>query len=294
MIETIESPYIHAITADNFESMVLDNSNIGPVLVNFWSKKAGPCLRQYPILDQIIHKYQGKLLLVNVDTETEIKITKEYGIASVPTLKLFRYEEVVESLHGFQSEDDLIKLLDRYVAKESDQTLGLAIEHYSQGDREQAYDMITQAIIEDPINMRLPVALCKLLMHEQRYDEALQLLQTLPPNISNLGEITQLRDELEFIVIANHIEDVDALIKQVETPSDPKASEPKSLMQLSAFYALNHEYELALKVLVNLIEIQPEYHDEYARKAMLKLFNMLGGHHELVKKYRPALSKYTH
>ena len=105
MIETIDSPYIHAAVADNFKSLVLDNSNQGPVLVNFWSKKAGPCLRQYPVLDKLIHHYGGRVLLVNIDTEKEIVITKEYGITSVPTWKLFRDGRVVETWHGYQSEE---------------------------------------------------------------------------------------------------------------------------------------------------------------------------------------------
>jgi len=46
MIDTIESPYIHAAGDDNFQSLVLENSKADPVLVNFWTKNAGPCLRQ--------------------------------------------------------------------------------------------------------------------------------------------------------------------------------------------------------------------------------------------------------
>ena len=104
MIDTVDSPYIHTATSDNFNQVVIENSHKGPVLVNFCSKKAGPCLRQYPILDKIIHKYNGLLLLVNIDTETEISITKDYGIASVPTLKLYRDGEVHETCHGYQSD----------------------------------------------------------------------------------------------------------------------------------------------------------------------------------------------
>jgi len=34
----------------------------------------------------------GRLLLVNADTENEFVFTKEYGVASVPTLKLFHQD----------------------------------------------------------------------------------------------------------------------------------------------------------------------------------------------------------
>ena len=104
MIESIDSPYIHAANSDNFKSMVLDNSRKGPVLVNFWSRKAGPCLRLYPVLDKLVHQLKGRFLLVNIDVDNEFVVTREYGIKSVPTLKLFRNGVVVESKHGYQSE----------------------------------------------------------------------------------------------------------------------------------------------------------------------------------------------
>jgi len=192
MAETIDSPYIHAATADNFRTLVLENSRAGPVLVNFWSRKAGPCLRQYPVLDKLIHDYDGRVLLVNIDAEHEVIIPKEYGVASVPTLKLFRHERAVETWRGYQSEDDLRKVLDRYVVRDSDKTLADAVQLYVEGQPAKAYAMIADAVIADPVNPRLPLAVCKLLKHEQRYEEALQLIDALPDEQRNHPEIVQL------------------------------------------------------------------------------------------------------
>ncbi len=290
MIETIDSPYIHAGSATNFEALVLKNSNEGPVLVNFWSKKAGPCLRQYPVLDKLVHGYDGRLLLVNVDADVEVKITAEYGIASLPTLKLFRREKVVETLHGYQSEAELINSLSQYVARDSDQLLADAIAEYSRGDQQQAYTSLSDAIIKDPANPRLPIALCKLLKHERRYSEALTFLTSLPQEISATSEVNALRDELGFMLIADNITDVEALIEQVGEQTD----DLQAMVELSAFYILNSEFEPALQLLVDIMEIEQGYHDNYAQKSMLKIFNALGSDHELVKQFRPNLRRYTH
>ena len=176
MIDAINSPYIHAANSENFSALVLDNSDKGPVLVNFWSRKAGPSLRQYPILDKLIHHYGGRLLLVNVDTEEEFIFTKEYAVTSVPMLKLFRHGQVVETWRGYQAETDLRKVLDLYVARDSDQVLAEVVRRYTEGHTSEAYATLTKAIIDDPVNPRLPIAMCKLLKHEQRYAEALKLI----------------------------------------------------------------------------------------------------------------------
>ena len=290
MIETIDSPYIHAATADNFQSLVLENSSKGPVLVNFWSKKAGPCLRQYPILDKIIHHYGGRILLVNIDTEKEVIITKQYGITSVPTLKLFRDEQVVETWHGYQSEENLLKVLDNYVARESDQELARAVQTYAEGKTTEAYEMIANAIVNDPVNPRLPLAMCKLLKHEERYEEALKVIDALPDALRHNAEISQFYDLLSFYVdidTTKNIADLNALLET--SPQDCAIKQ-----QLIAHFVIRQQYDQALEQLVNIMDTEPGYADNYAQKAMLQVFNLLGSKHPLVAKYRPALRRYTH
>lgn len=290
MIETIESPYIHAATADTFKSLVLDNSSKGPVLVNFWSRKAGPCLRLYPILDKLIHQYDGRLLLVNIDTENEIILTKEYGITSVPTMKLFRDGRVVKTWHGYHSEEDLSKILDNYVARDSDQQLAQAIRLYAEGKPTEAYEMITNAIVEDPVNPRLPLAMAKLLKHEERYQEALKLINALPTEIRNNAEIAQFHDLLNFYLEINPAHNISELNSRLESsPEDYEA-----MQQLIAHYVVEQQYEKALKLLVSIMDTNPGFADNYAQKTMLRVFNLLGSEHPLVAEYRPALRRYTH
>lgn len=290
MIETIESPYIHAATADNFKALVLDNSRLGPVLVNFWSRKAGPCLRQYPILDQLIHHYGGRVLLINIDTESDHVIPREYGITSVPTLKLFRDEHVVESWHGYQSKEDLEKTLNNYVARDSDQVLAHAIQLYAEGNTTEAYEMIAEAIVNDPMNPRLPLTMCKLLKHEERYSDALKLLATLPDDIRNNHEINQFHDLLSFYLDIEPPTDIAAAIAQVESTPDDMAARRR----LVACYVTQQMYEEALNELVYVMETEPAFQENYAQKAMLKIFNILGNNDTLVAKFRPNLKRYTH
>ncbi len=294
MIEdTLDSPYIHAAIRDDFAAMVLENSRTGPVLANFWSEKAGPCLRQYPILDKLVYHYGGRLLLVNIDADTEVEITKEYGIASVPTLKLFRHGQIIETLHGYQSETDLRRMLDPHIARESDQVLAEAIKHYAQAEHTRAYEMISEAIVRDPLNPRLPLALCKLLKHEQRYQDAINLISTLPANIAAQKDIVELQYQLEFSAITASNPDSEqntAILEQQAIESDDDLELKK---QLSAHYAVRHNYQQALSTLLAIMDMNQNFDDQYARKAMLKIFILLGGEHELINQYRPFLRRYN-
>ena len=290
MIDTLESPYIHAATAENFSSLVLDNSKLGPVLVNFWSRKAGPCLRLYPVLDKMIHHYAGRVLLVNIDTESDITIPREYGITSVPTLKLFRNGQVVETWHGYQSEDDLTKVLDIYVSRDSDQTLAQAIQLYSGGQPAKAYEVIAEAIVNDPVNPRLPLAMCKLLKHEARYTEAMKLIDSLPDDVRNNVEIRQLQDLLSFYLELDPTLELNTLLTRIEA----SAEDMEARQQVVAYYVIQQRHEDALNELVAIMDIDPGYNENYAQKAMLKIFNILGSEHKLAATFRPNLRRYAH
>jgi len=289
MIETIESDFIHDGNTDNFSSMVIDNSTLGPVLVNFWSRQAGPCLRQYPILDKLVHEYAGRLLLINVDTEKEIIISKDYGIASVPTLKLFRFGDVKFTLHGYQAESDLKKFIDQYVTRDSDKIIEQAIQEYSQGNQDKSYQLLSDAIMEDQINPRLPLTICKLLKHDKRFDEALTLLASLPAELKANFEIAQLSNQLFFIAIADFIENIEILLDSTGNNQD----EVSRHQQLSAYYVLENKFELALQELEKIISVDRNFDNDYARRAMLKIFEMMNDE-VLVQKFRPLLLKYTH
>lgn len=290
MIDTVNSPYIHTGTSDNFKALVLENSHRGPVLVNFCSKKSDPCLQQYPILDQLIHHYAGRLLLINVDTESEFVVTKEYGIASVPTLKLFRNELVVETLHDFQSEADLKKIIEEYVTRESDLKLADAIEMFTSGNARAAYETIAELIVDDPVNPRLPLTLCKLLKHEGRYEEAIKLIESLPTDIRANSEVQQFYILLGFFNELDPTTDMARLKQQSVAVKDDLAVKRKFVTAL----VTEQQFEEALQLLVEIMEMDPGYQENYAQQAMLKIFAIVGTDDPLVDIFGPNLRRYVH
>jgi len=290
MLDSLDSPYIHSANSDNFRQLVLGNSAKGPVLVNFWSKKAGPCLRQYPILDKLIHQFSGRILLINVNTEKEFVYTKEYGIASVPTLKLFRNAVVVETLHGYQSEADLIKMLDRYVARDSDQVLATAVQEYAQGKQTQAYEMIVEAIVEDPKNIRLPLAMCKMLKHEQRYADALKLIKSLP---EDLREQVEIKSSYELLMFHQE-RDSDLDSEQLNSLLTADDSNMELRRQRFIQLIIEQQFEMALEQLVAIMDREQDFDDNYAQQAMLRVFTVLEETHPVISKFRSNLMRYTY
>lgn len=282
MSETPDSPYILSADDANFASQVLENSHQGPVLVSFCSPAAAICSSLSPVLEKVIRACEGGALLVNIDVDTEEALARHYGVISVPTLKLFYRGEVVASRHGYQTEEAVRRLLNQYVARESDLALADAVDLYVRGEQQAAYEAIAEAVAADPDNPRLPLTLCKLLKHEQRYAEALKILNSLPDYHAEHPEVRRLHDTLTFFAECDPDQDRASL--EVRLSEEPFALETRR--QLVAHYVVSEDYAPALQQLVFLIEQAPEFEGGYAAQAMRRIFNLLGEDHSLVLEYR--------
>ena len=99
------------ITDSNFETEVL-KSNI-PVLVDFWAEWCGPCKQIAPRLDEISEKYSENLSVCKVDVDSNRELALQYNVRSIPSLMIFKEGEMIDSLMGAVSLEELEDLVTR-------------------------------------------------------------------------------------------------------------------------------------------------------------------------------------
>ncbi len=139
---TAISPYISDAIPDNFNSLVLGNSVKGSALVNYWAAKAAPCFLLMPRLIKLCTEYHGKFLLVMLDTDKFGRFAKTQGVNSVPTVRIYFKEKLVDTIHGAQSDAEFRKKIDRYAVRESDHLHLEAVQSYQRGDIGNAFNIL--------------------------------------------------------------------------------------------------------------------------------------------------------
>ncbi len=100
-------------TDQNFDQEVI-KSNV-PVLVDFWAPWCGPCQMMGPIISELAEKMGDKAKVGKIDVDENGQIAQQYGIMSIPALKIFKGGAVVKEFVGVQSMENLKRILDELV-----------------------------------------------------------------------------------------------------------------------------------------------------------------------------------
>ena len=278
------SSFIIDVTSKNFNDAVLANSHKGPVMVNYWAENAGPCLRLWPVLEKLANDYKGQFLLVNIDTNREKRLAQDYGVNSVPTVKLFINGEVIDQIHGYDSPDSFKKMLDKYLARESDKALAAAVSEYQNGDKEAAFEQLGKLVFIDPENHRILLTLAKLLMKEQAYDQAYALLEKTPLKNENEEAVVLMSNAL-FLSTVQQAAELEELEKQLEKKPDDK----DILFNICSQRMMQSNYTAAMDMLLKIIKLDHSWRNGIASLCLRGLFIMLGKDNPIVIEYRQKL-----
>ena len=102
------------VTVDNFDSEVLGGS--GLLLVYFYAAWCKPCQETEGAVQAAADEVNGKMRIVQVNTDKEEEIVTQQDIRTVPTFRAFKDGEPVATFRGPHSKLDLLGQLSNIIS----------------------------------------------------------------------------------------------------------------------------------------------------------------------------------
>lgn len=281
------SPYVFDADAGNFNRLVLENSHKGPVLVHYWTPKAGPCFVLMPRLVQLATEYGGRFLLVMANADEQPELARRFAVNSVPTVKFFRNGEIVHTIHGAESDATFREALDRFIAGDADRAHQRGLAAWQAGHVSEARMLLANAAMADPEKLGIARDLAKLLLSQGEAAQALALIEALPPEARAAAEIAPLYAHLALLEAARLAPEDEMLSTRLAaTPDDPALRLARAGRAVVA-----DDYAKAFADLLALYRHHRDYRAGLPRACLLALFELLGGDHPQVRDARRKMSE---
>ncbi|MCC6227039.1 MAG: thioredoxin [Microthrixaceae bacterium] len=202
------------VTDATFEAEVVQRSHEVPVVVDLWAEWCGPCRTLGPILEKVIDATDGKVVLAKVDTDANPQVSAAFQVQSIPAVFAMKDGKVADGFIGAQPEWAVTEFVNRLIPTEEQTELQQLIEAGDEASLRKALEL-------DPDNADAVVGLAELLVVDGKADEALELIERIPPSADTRRVAALARTGVD--AVGGDIDaKLDALLLNVKTDDDAR------------------------------------------------------------------------
>ena len=87
----------------------------GVVFVDFWAPWCSPCRMVAPSIDQLAEEFSGQATVGKVNIDDNEDAAVEFGVASIPTMIVFKNGQEVERIVGARPRPQLAELIRKHL-----------------------------------------------------------------------------------------------------------------------------------------------------------------------------------
>ncbi|QDU80545.1 Thioredoxin-2 [Polystyrenella longa] len=281
-----ENSWVIDGTIENFQQLVLEGSFDRPVVIDFWAGWCGPCKQLAPILEKLAAEYNGKFLLVKVDTEAQEQLAASFRVQSIPFVVAFKEGQPVDQFAGLMTEEQIREWIAGFLPSPAEDLFREG-ENYEVVEPSTAIEKFRAALDLEPEFHQAKIALSRVLVDQNRLDEARKYLDELTARGFMEPEAQQVQNELDVRENAEEAGDLVEARAAAEANPDNIDLQIKLADALAVAGKLEEAFEICLTI---ISRDKSSDAATTAKETLIKLFDMAGPSSELVSTYRRKLA----
>ena len=281
--------YVIEINQDQFVENVIEKSKTIPVIVDFWAPWCGPCKQLTPILENLVNKKNGKVILAKVNVDENQGLAGQLNIQSIPTVYGFVDGKPIDAFQGAQPESKIEtminKLIDATPGNEIPKLIEEANKNFKDQKFEEAKKIYESLVSMDPGNIKIIVGLLRCFVQLKEYQQANEIISSVDDQTLANEDIDKIKKLLDAIKNDDGGNIDDLRIKLRENPGDKETR-----YELAEKFLSSNEIELGFNELLIIFNEDPKWNEEASKKKLLEYFDLLGFNDPNVIEARKKLS----
>ncbi len=273
-----------AITLDNFQQAVVEQSKSKLVLVCFWADQVPESVDLRDKLSAKLASLTEHISLATVDCQSQGQIAQQFGIQGLPTAILLKDAQPLDGISGPQDEASIAVFLDKHLPKPEDILLAQAKVALEDNQLTEANNAITQAYQIDNARADIKLVMIDVLLQTGKTEDAKALLATIMM-VDQDSDYQALVAKVELAEKAENSPEIQALEAQLKsTPDDINLSH-----QLAAQYSQVNRHKDALTLLFRLVQAGDETTKGKSKELFIDILKALPDGDPLALKFRRKL-----
>ena len=276
--------YIVDIDESNAQTLLIEESQKRPVIVDFWADWCAPCKQLMPILEKLAAEYQGAFLLAKVNADEQQMLAQQLGVRSLPTVMVIKDGQPVAGFSGAQPESAVRDMLDKHVPSPQADSLAEAEQLLTEGDIPGALALFRGAWEDSGQKPEFTMAYAGALITANRLDEAEALLSDIKM-VDQDARYQQLMAQIELQRQAARSPEVEALEADLASDEQNHEIRIKLAVQLSS----HGRYREALEHLLVVLRADRDWGNGEAKRVYLDMIATIGKGDPLAAEYQRKL-----